>query len=42
MSVAKENILRIADNMLKMIDSTRYFLYGGTNLRKTCMNSFIN
>ena len=36
-----EKILRMADRMLKTTDSTRYFLYGGTNRRSTCRNSLI-
>ena len=38
---AKENIFSIAERILNMIVSIRYFLYGGTNLRRTCINSFI-
>lgn len=31
----------MADKILNITESTRYFLYGGTKRRNTCINSFI-
>ena len=38
---AKENTFNITDRILNTTDAIRYFLYGGTNLRNTLMNSFM-
>ena len=38
---ANEKMFNTADRILNRIDSPRYFLYGGTNRRKICKNSFI-
>ena len=38
---ANEKIFNSADRMLNTTDSTRYFLYGGTNRLSTLRNSFI-
>lgn len=37
----KRKMFNTADRILNRIDSPRYFLYGGTNRRKICKNSFI-
>ena len=42
MRAAKEKMFSIAERILNNTDNTRNFLYGGTNRRNTCRNSFIN
>lgn len=37
----KRNMFNTADRILNRTESPRYFLYGGTNRRKICKNSFI-
>ena len=41
MIAINEKMFSMADKMLNTTDHTRYFLYGGTNLLRTCMNSFM-